>query len=127
MGFLPGKNSALFALTNSALFTHQGCVGHPSRRRRRDRTQTFDVRAQPDCLGVDAIIGTGIFVAIGECIGQDGPAVIVWFALAAITCLFSALSYSELAASTRCRAAQTAIRAATVRSVGCCWVACPSA
>ena len=49
-------------------------------------------------LGIGAIIGTGIFVIIGEAIGKSGPAIILSFALAGITCLFSALSYAELAA-----------------------------
>lgn len=50
-------------------------------------------------LGVGAVIGTGIFVVIGEGIGIAGPAVILSFALAAITCVFSALCYAELASS----------------------------
>src|SRR5512132_3109275 len=50
-------------------------------------------------LGVGAVIGTGIFVVIGEGIGLAGPAVILSFALAAITCVFSALSYAELSSS----------------------------
>jgi basic amino acid/polyamine antiporter, APA family len=50
-------------------------------------------------LGVGAIIGTGIFVVIGEGAGDAGPAVTVSFVLAALTCLFSALSYAELASS----------------------------
>jgi APA family basic amino acid/polyamine antiporter len=50
-------------------------------------------------LGVGAVIGTGIFVVIGEGIGIAGPAVILSFVLAAVTCIFSALCYAELAAS----------------------------
>ncbi|MCW3038918.1 MAG: yfnA-like uncharacterized amino acid permease [Solirubrobacterales bacterium] len=50
-------------------------------------------------LGVGAIIGTGIFVIIGEAIGVSGPAIILSFVLAGLTCLFSALSYAELASS----------------------------
>ena len=49
-------------------------------------------------LGIGAIIGTGIFVIIGEAIGKSGPAIVISFALAGVTCLFSALSYAELAA-----------------------------
>jgi basic amino acid/polyamine antiporter, APA family len=49
-------------------------------------------------LGIGAIIGTGIFVIIGEAIGKSGPAIIISFVLAGVTCLFSALSYAELAA-----------------------------
>ena len=50
-------------------------------------------------LGVGAVIGTGIFVVIGEGIGIAGPAVILSFVLAAVTCIFSALCYAELASS----------------------------
>jgi APA family basic amino acid/polyamine antiporter len=50
-------------------------------------------------LGIGAVIGTGIFVVIGEGIGEAGPAVILSFALAGLTCLFSALSYAELSSS----------------------------
>lgn len=50
-------------------------------------------------LGIGGTIGTGIFVIIGEAIGLSGPAIVLSFALAGITCVFSALSYSELAAA----------------------------
>src|SRR6266498_590388 len=50
-------------------------------------------------MGVGAIIGTGIFVVIGEGAGIAGPAVILAFVLAAVACTFSALSYAELASS----------------------------
>src|SRR3954453_2804422 len=50
-------------------------------------------------LGIGGGIGTGIFVVIGEGIGKAGPAVILSFALAGLTCLFSALSYAELSSS----------------------------
>lgn len=50
-------------------------------------------------LGIGAVIGTGIFVIIGEGIGLAGPAVILSFILAAVTCVFSALCYAELASS----------------------------
>ena len=50
-------------------------------------------------LGVGAVIGTGIFVIIGEGIGIAGPAVIFSFILAAVTCVFSALCYAELSSS----------------------------
>ncbi len=50
-------------------------------------------------LGVGAIVGTGIFVVVGEGLQRAGPAVIISFILAAVTCLFSALSYAELASS----------------------------
>src|SRR4051794_22280759 len=50
-------------------------------------------------LGIGAIIGTGIFVILGEAIGDAGPAIVLSFALAGVTCAFSALSYAELASS----------------------------
>src|SRR4051794_4881286 len=50
-------------------------------------------------MGLGAIIGTGIFVIIGEAISLSGPAIVLSFALAGITCVFSALSYSELAST----------------------------
>ena len=50
-------------------------------------------------FGIGAIIGTGIFVVLGEGIGDSGPAIVISFVLAGITCLFSALSYAELASS----------------------------
>ena len=50
-------------------------------------------------LGVGAIIGTGIFVVIGEGARTAGPALVISFILAAVTCAFSALSYAELSAA----------------------------
>src|SRR3954462_6094643 len=50
-------------------------------------------------LGIGAIIGTGIFVILGEVVGTAGPAIILSFVLAGVTCAFSALSYAELASS----------------------------
>src|SRR6476646_4343808 len=56
---------------------------------------TLDLTA----LGIGAIIGTGIFVIIGEAIGDSGPAIVLSFVLAGVTCVFSALSYAELAST----------------------------
>jgi APA family basic amino acid/polyamine antiporter len=50
-------------------------------------------------LGVGAIVGTGVFVVIGEAISDAGPAVVISFGLAALTCVFSALAYAELAST----------------------------
>jgi basic amino acid/polyamine antiporter, APA family len=50
-------------------------------------------------LGLGAIIGTGIFVIIGEAIADSGPSILLSFVLAGVTCAFSALSYAELASS----------------------------
>jgi basic amino acid/polyamine antiporter, APA family len=50
-------------------------------------------------LGLGAIIGTGIFVIIGEAITDSGASILLSFVLAGITCAFSALAYAELASS----------------------------
>jgi APA family basic amino acid/polyamine antiporter len=50
-------------------------------------------------LGLGAIIGTGIFVIIGEAITDSGPSILLSFVLAGVTCAFSALAYAELASS----------------------------
>src|SRR6187397_1059951 len=50
-------------------------------------------------LGLGAIIGTGIFVILGEAIGDAGPAIVLSFVLAGLTCAFSALSYAEMAST----------------------------
>src|SRR5918997_5498246 len=50
-------------------------------------------------LGLGAIIGTGIFVILGEAIGDAGPAIVLSFVLAGLTCAFSALSYAEMASA----------------------------
>ncbi len=46
----------------------------------------------PDGLG----IGAGIFVIIGEAIGDSGPAIVLSFVPAGVTFVFSALSYAGL-------------------------------
>ncbi|MEV5985466.1 amino acid permease [Streptomyces sp. NPDC052051] len=48
------------------------------------------------CFGVGAIVGTGIFVGLSESVAQAGPAVVVSFVLAAITCVFTAFAFAEL-------------------------------
>jgi basic amino acid/polyamine antiporter, APA family len=50
-------------------------------------------------LGVGAIIGTGIFIVVGVGVAEAGPAVIASFGLAAVTCIFAALCYAELASA----------------------------
>jgi len=55
--------------------------------------------SQLTALGVGGIIGTGIFVVIGEGAHYAGPAVTLAFVLAAVACVFSALSYAELAST----------------------------
>ncbi|MEU2060133.1 amino acid permease [Streptomyces sp. NPDC013455] len=48
------------------------------------------------CFGVGAIVGTGIFVGLSDSVAQAGPAVVVSFILAALTCVFTAFSFAEL-------------------------------
>lgn len=48
------------------------------------------------CFGVGAIVGTGIFVGLSDSVAQAGPAVVVSFILAAITCVFTAFAFAEL-------------------------------
>ncbi|MEY3607821.1 MAG: hypothetical protein RLZZ447_609 [Verrucomicrobiota bacterium] len=45
-------------------------------------------------FSVGSIIGTGIFVILGEAIPKAGPSVLLSFVLAATVCGFSALSYA---------------------------------
>jgi APA family basic amino acid/polyamine antiporter len=51
-------------------------------------------------MGIGAIIGAGIFVVTGVTAAtKAGPAIILSYIIAGFACLFSALSYAELAAS----------------------------
>lgn len=49
------------------------------------------------CFGIAAVVGAGIFTTLGKAAADGGPAVSVLFVLTAVTCLFSALCYSEFA------------------------------
>ncbi|MBV2355238.1 amino acid permease [Streptomyces sp. J2-1] len=48
------------------------------------------------CFGIGAVVGTGIFVGLSQSVASAGPAVVVSFVLAAITCVFTAFSFAEL-------------------------------
>jgi len=48
-------------------------------------------------LGIGSVVGTGIFVATGPAARLAGPGLLLSFIIAAITCGFCALTYSELA------------------------------
>lgn len=48
------------------------------------------------CFGVGAVVGTGIFVGLSDSVAEAGPAVVLSFVLAAITCIFTAFSFAEL-------------------------------
>jgi APA family basic amino acid/polyamine antiporter len=87
-----GRKPGIFAVRDvSALVTETSEAGHELKR--------AVSATQLTAMGVGAIIGTGIFVVIGEGAGVAGPAVILSFVLAAVACVFSALSYAELASS----------------------------
>ncbi|MEV8451579.1 amino acid permease [Streptomyces sp. NPDC052095] len=48
------------------------------------------------CFGIGAVVGTGIFVGLSDSVAQAGPAVVLSFVLAAVTCVFTAFSFAEL-------------------------------
>src|SRR5262245_42855614 len=49
-------------------------------------------------LGIGAVIGAGIFAATGEAANKTaGPALMISYGLAGITCIFAALCYAEFA------------------------------
>src|SRR5215510_12916637 len=48
-------------------------------------------------LGIAAVIGTGVFTAIGSASFHGGPAVILLFAFTAVACAFAAYCYAEFA------------------------------
>src|ERR1044072_4204454 len=49
-------------------------------------------------LGVGAIIGTGIFVLVGQAAhDKTGPALMLSFVVAGLACIFAALCYAEFA------------------------------
>src|SRR5437660_6396462 len=50
-------------------------------------------------LGIAAVIGTGVFTAIGTASYHGGPAVILLFILTAIACGFAAFCYAEFAST----------------------------
>ena len=50
-------------------------------------------------IGIGAIVGTGVFTFTGIAAQTAGPAVMLSFALAGLTCIFVALAYTEVAAA----------------------------
>src|SRR2546423_10074244 len=50
-------------------------------------------------LGIAAVIGTGVFTAIGTASFHGGPAVILLFILTAVACGFAAFCYAEFAST----------------------------
>jgi len=72
---------------------------HPTQRLKKSLT-AWDLT----CLGIGAIIGTGIFVLIGTAIVGDahrpgaGPGIVLSFVLSGLTCALAALCYAEMSA-----------------------------
>jgi APA family basic amino acid/polyamine antiporter len=72
---------------------------HPAHRLKKTLT-AWDLT----CLGIGAIIGTGIFVLIGTAIVGDahrpgaGPGIVLSFILSGLTCALAALCYAEMSA-----------------------------
>src|SRR3954465_10880881 len=93
MAVATGRTSGPFAIKDSARLVRE--AGHGAEGSLKRAVSTLGLTS----LGVGAVIGTGIFVVIGEGVGTAGPAVILSFLLAAVTCIFSALCYAELASS----------------------------
>ena len=87
---MEGTSGGLFATKPAEAVVEEGKSGDLRR-----AVGALDLTA----LGIGAIIGTGIFVIIGEAIALSGPAIVVAFVLAGVTCAFSALSYAELAST----------------------------
>ncbi len=50
-------------------------------------------------FGIAAVIGTGVFTAIGTASFHGGPAVILLFGLTAVACGFAAFCYAEFAST----------------------------
>ncbi len=50
-------------------------------------------------FGIAAVIGTGVFTAIGSAAFHGGPAVVLLFILTAIACGFAAYCYAEFAST----------------------------
>ena len=72
---------------------------HPTHRLKKTLT-AWDLT----CLGIGAIIGTGIFVLIGTAIVGDahrpgaGPGIVLSFVMSGLTCALAALCYAEMSA-----------------------------
>jgi APA family basic amino acid/polyamine antiporter len=89
-----GLRSRLFARRSLDSLTREPEEGGEEQHLKRAVSAT-----QLTALGIGGTIGTGIFVVIGEGASLAGPAVVLSFVLAAVACMFSALSYAELASS----------------------------
>src|SRR5215204_2394479 len=96
---VPGRTWPSLPPTERALRDQAG--GRAGRRHegRRAPAAARSRRARPHRARPGRDLGTGIFVVIGEAIGDAGPAIILSFVLAGVTCAFSALAFAELAST----------------------------
>ena len=82
----------------SQLFTTQAPRSASGRTARRTAPAPRARPVQLTSLGVGAIIGTGIFVLTGVAAHDNtGPALMLSFVVAGITCIFAAFCYAEFA------------------------------
>jgi amino acid transporter len=70
---------------------HEGSGGPKLHRTLKVKDLTF--------MGIAAVIGTGVFTAIGSASFQGGPAVILLFTFTAVACGFAAYCYAEFASA----------------------------
>jgi len=85
-----GKPNQLFAKKSLKLLLDEMAGDHRLKRVLGPVTLT--------ALGVGAVIGAGIFVATGEAANKTaGPALMLSYTLAGVTCIFAALCYAEFA------------------------------
>jgi amino acid transporter len=70
---------------------HEGHPGAKLHRALRVKDLTF--------MGIAAVIGTGVFTAIGSASFHGGPAVILLFTFTAVACGFAAFCYAEFASA----------------------------
>jgi amino acid transporter len=72
-------------------YTDHGHTGAKLNRALRVKDLTF--------MGIAAVIGTGVFTAIGSASFHGGPAVILLFSFTAVACGFAAFCYAEFASA----------------------------
>jgi APA family basic amino acid/polyamine antiporter len=83
----------------SGLFSRKSLETLLEEARGEDRLRRVLGPVQLTALGIGAVIGAGIFVATGAAARNvAGPALMLSYAVAAVTCVFAALCYAEFAA-----------------------------
>lgn len=81
----------ILADAQQGLGDHEGSGGPKLHRALRVKDLTF--------MGIAAVIGTGVFTAIGQASFDGGPAVILLFIFTAVACGFAAYCYAEFASA----------------------------